>query len=482
MGPTKGLSSKKDSPTTEKAEQIEPLTGSILPLSVAVELLKPSGNQASSYFQARGEEMHALIRRLYPICRSITGNGVRETLRLIGEQIPLEIFEVPSQTTVFDWTVPREWNIRDAFIKNRQGKRLVNFRKCNLHVMGYSMPVHQKMTADELKPHLFSLPEYPKWIPYRTSYYREFWGFCVSHEQWQELMAYPDEVYEVVIDTSLQPGSLTYAEYFLPGQTEDEVLISCHICHPSLCNDNLSGISMAVALAQTLAQSPRRYSYRFLFIPGTIGSITWLCLNESQVGRIKHGLVLTCVGDPGKVQYKKSRRGDAEVDQAVAHVLKHHGADYGIIDFYPYGYDERQYCSPGFNLPVGVLMRSQHDTFPEYHTSADNLDFVRPEALADSYAVALSVIAVLEINAVYLNQNPKCEPRLGKRGLYSIMYTWITNKNLEMAMLWVLNLSDGHHSLLDIAERAGMDFFWIALAAEKLHQASLLTKQESGGR
>lgn len=470
MGPTQKSSSEQDRHITGRTGPQPTPAGTILPLDLAVDLLNRSKEGASSYLHTRGEEMYALIRRLYPICRSITGNGVRETLRLIGEQIPLSLFEVPTQTQVFDWTVPKEWNIRDAYIKNRQGDRLVDFRACNLHVVSYSVPVHQNLKAEELRPHLFSLPEHPEWIPYRTSYYREFWGFCVTQKQLQELMADPAEVYEVCIDASLEPGSLTYAECYLPGQDEDEVLISCHICHPSMANDNLSGISLAVALAQALAQSPRRYSYRFLFIPGAIGSITWLCLNEARVGRIKHGLVLTCVGDSGKVQYKKSRRGAAEIDRVVAHVLRHYGLDYGLMDYYPYGYDERQYCSPGFNLPVGVLMRSQHGTFPEYHTSADNLDFVRPEALADSLAVALSSLAVLEKNAVYRNQNPKCEPQLGKRGLY--------DNALQMAILWVLNLSDGDHTLLDIADRAGMDFFRIAEAAERLYQAGLLAKEQ----
>ena len=482
MGKTPKSSAKKKRTSSVEGRGEKLPAASALSLGVVLDLLRSQASEASSYLQVKGEEMHALIRRLYPICRSITGDGIRETLRLIGEQIPLEILEVPSQTPVFDWIVPREWNIRDAYIKNRQGERIVDFRKCNLHVMGYSVPVHQRMKAEELQPHLFSIPEHPQWIPYRTSYYRESWGFCVSHEQWQKLMANPEEVFEVCIDASLQPGFLTYAECFLPGQVEEEVLISCHVCHPSLCNDNLSGISLAVALAQMLGQSSRHYSYRFLFIPGTIGSITWLCRNEPTVGRIKHGLVLTCVGDPGKTQYKKSRRGDAEIDQAALHVLKHSGSDYGIVDFYPYGYDERQYCSPGFNLPVGVLMRSQHGTFPEYHTSADNLDFVRPEALADSYAVVLSVIYVIEKNAVYVNQNPKGEPQLGKRGLFSVTSFWLTNKDLEMTMLWLLNLSDGKHSLLDIAERSGMDFFRVALAAEKLQQAGLLTKREDGAR
>jgi aminopeptidase-like protein len=435
-----------------------------------------------TFLEKSGEEMYALIHRLYPICRSITGNGVRETLRIIGKQIPLQIYEVPSHTSVFDWETPREWNIRDAFIKNSLGERVVDFQKCNLHVMSYSIPVHQKMKPDELKAHLFSLPDYADWIPYRTSYYHENWGFCVTHQQFLQLTIQQNEIYEVVIDSDLQDGNLTYGECFLPGQTEDEIIISCHICHPSLCNDNLSGISLSVALARTVATMTRRYSFRFLFIPGTIGSITWLSLNEDKVSRIKHGLVLTCVGDSGKFHYKKSRRGNADIDQVFSYVLGHSGVDCGILDFYPYGYDERQYCSPGFNLPFGVFMRSQHGTFPEYHTSADNLYFVRPEHLADSFAVVLNVLHLLEKNATFVNQFPKCEARLGKRGLFSKTSSGeVDGKSLEMAMLWVLNLSDGTNSLLDIAIRSGIDFGKIAVAAEALQKAHLLALKQAQG-
>lgn len=343
-----------------------------------------------------GAAMYWLATELYPICRSITGDGVRETLEIIHRRIPLEIHEVPRGTPVFDWTVPKEWNIRDAYIKNSAGERVVDFRRSNLHVVSYSVPVNQRMRLAELREHLFSLPDRPDWIPYRTSYFKEMWAFCVSHRQLQSLQ---DEEYEVCIDSSLKEGRLIYGEYLVPGATPNEVLISCHICHPSLGNDNLSGIAVSTLLAEVLAALPaRQYSYRFLFIPGTIGSIAWLARNEDKVGRIRHGLVVTCVGDGGRFTYKKSRRGDAEIDRAVEIVLKHAGVPYLVEEFFPYGYDERQYCSPGFNLPVGCLMRSPHGSFPEYHTSADDLTFIRPEYLEESLIRFREVIEVLETN------------------------------------------------------------------------------------
>jgi aminopeptidase-like protein len=418
-----------------------------------------------------GQEMYRLISELYPICRSITGNGFRKTLNIIKEHIPLEIHEVPSGTQVFDWTVPKEWNITDAYVKNSKGERVIDFKKFNLHVVNYSAPVKKKMSLAELKEHLFTLPDHPEWIPYRTSYYQEGWGFCLSHKQFLELS---DETYEVCIDSSLEEGHLTYGELQLKGKQTDEVLISCHACHPSLCNDNLSGVALATFLAKHLGSLSLRYSYRFLFIPGTIGSITWLCLNEAQVHRIKHGLVVTCVGDPGKVTYKKSRRGDAEIDRAAIHALKHSGKEYEIIDFFPYGYDERQYCSPGFNLAVGCLMRTPHGHFPEYHTSADNLDFVQPEYLADSFSKSVAVLNVLENNKKHLNRNPKCEPQLGKRGLYGTIGSQTDGKNYQLAMLWVLNLADSDHTLLDIAERSGLEFDLIKKAADALLEHNLL--------
>jgi aminopeptidase-like protein len=412
-----------------------------------------------------------LIKELYPICRSITGEGVRETLRIIQKRVPLEIQEVPSGTKVFDWTVPLEWNVIDAYVMNREGKRVIDFQSHNLHLMSYSVPVRKKMSLEELRPHLFSLPAHPEWIPYRTSYYKENWGFCMRHVDFEELS---DEEYDVVIDSTLQAGSLTYGELYLPGEASDEVLVSCHVCHPSLCNDNLSGITVAVKLAETMAARSRRYSYRFLFIPGTIGSITWLARNEQIVPRIRHGLVITGVGDAGNVTYKKSRQGNAEIDRAMTHVLRHSGEAHSIIDFSPYGYDERQYCSPGFNLPVGCFMRTLHGQYSEYHSSADNLDLVRPESLSRSYADCLQAFELLEGNRVYVSQNPKCEPQLGRRGLYRAVAGQQENQCRELALLWVLNMSDGRHALLDIADRAALPFDQIQSAAEALVEAELL--------
>lgn len=417
------------------------------------------------------QEMYRLISELYPICRSITGDGLRQTLDVVGQHIPLRVHEVPTGTQVFDWTVPQEWNIKDAYIKDARGQKVVDFKKSNLHVVNYSVPVQVRMSLAELKEHLFSLPEHPDWIPYRTSYYKENWGFCLSHKQLLEL---EEGEYEVCIDSSLEPGHLTFGECYIEGESADQVLLSCHACHPSLCNDNLSGIALATFLLKHLSQLALRYSYRLLLIPGTIGSITWLALNEAQVARIKHGLVVVCVGDPGHTTYKKSRRGDAEIDQAVTHVLQHSGQDYEIEDFFPYGYDERQYCSPGFDLPVGCLMRTPHGRYPEYHTSADNLDFVRPEYLADSFAKYLSVLNVLENNKSYKSLNPKCEPQLGKRGLYQMIGGAQHGKINQMAMLWALNLCDGRHTLLDIAHRSGMEFDLIQRAAEVLRDHDLL--------
>ncbi len=421
--------------------------------------------------EVRGDDLYHLVEELYPICRSITGNGVRETLKKLAEHIELTIHEVPTGTQVFDWTVPKEWNIRDAYIKDGNGEKIVDFQRSNLHVMSYSTPVRHTLSLEELKPHLFSLPEHPEWIPYRTSYHNEQWGFCLTHKQLGELR---DEEYEVCIDSSLENGALTYGEYYLQGEVADEVLISCHICHPSLCNDNLSGIAVATYLAKFLSAEARRYSYRFVFLPGTIGPITWLCLNEAQLENIKHGLVLALLGDAGSSTYKKSRQGHAEVDRIVAHVLQHSGHPFNIVDFSPYGYDERQYCSPGFNLPVGNLMRTPNGCFPEYHTSADNLDFVRPASLADSWEKCRSVMETLEGNRTYINQNPKCEPQLGRRGLYRAISGQAERGQHEMAIFWVLNLSDGTHSLLDIAERAAMPFSVIKTAAEALNAHQLL--------
>jgi len=418
-----------------------------------------------------GNDIYQLITELYPICRSITGQGFRRSMEILKKQVPLELHEVPTGTQVFDWVVPKEWNIRDAWIKNSKGEKIVDFGKSNLHVLNYSVPINRKVKLVELKEHLFSLPDQPDLIPYRTSYYKENWGFCVTHQQLESLT---DDEYDVCIDSSIEDGHLTYGEYFVKGELEDEFLISCHSCHPSLCNDNLSGMSVGIHLAKYMSEQKPRYSYRFLFIPGTIGSITWLSLNEDKAPNIKHGLVLACVGDPGKLHYKKTRRDTTEIDCAVTHVLKSSGQEYEILDFSPYGYDERQYSSPGFNLAVGNLSRTPHGRFPEYHTSADNLDFVKPQSLADSFFKCIEIIDVIEHNKKYLNTNPKCEPQLGKRGLYSTFGGRKDTSNYELALLWVLNFSDGQHALLDIAERSGIAFSSIQDAAKALLDCGLL--------
>jgi len=420
---------------------------------------------------ALGAELHARIRRLYPICRSITGDGVRQTLRLLGAEIDVAVEEIPTGTQVFDWTIPKEWNIRDAYIKDSTGTRIVDFHASNLHVLNYSTPVHGVMSLSELRPHLHSIPKHPDWIPYKTSYYEERWGFCLPHRQLESL---PDGDYEVCIDSTLADGHLTLGQCVLPGREADEVLISCHVCHPSLCNDNLSGLSVAVTLARLLADVPRRFTYRFLFVPGTIGAVAWLAGNEDASARIKHGLVLACAGDRGGLTYKRSRRGHAAIDRAAAHVLEHSGAPFDIENFKPYGYDERQYCSPGFNLPVGVLSRTPYARFAEYHTSADNLDFVDSASLADTVIKCLSIVEVLEGEGVYVNLNARCEPQLGKRGLYASLGGHGGARELEMALLWVLNLSDGDHSLLDIAEQSGFPFRLVRTAADVLGRHGLL--------
>lgn len=426
----------------------------------------------SSIYEApefSGTAMHALIRDLFPICRSITGEGFRESLRALARVVPISFTEVPSGTPVFDWTVPKEWNIRDAWIADPSGRRVVDFRTSNLHVVSYSIPVRKRVSLRELRPHLHTLPDKPDAIPYRTSYYKEDWGFCLSH---RTLEALPDGEYDVCIDSTLAPGNLTYGECILPGATTDEILISVHSCHPSLANDNLSGMAVGSFLARHLAGQPRTHTFRFLFIPGTIGSIAWLAQHESEARRIRHGLVLSCLGDRGHSTYKRSRRGTALVDRAAALVLRREGP-HTVVDFVPYGYDERQYCSPGFDLPVGCLTRTPNGQYPEYHTSDDNVAFVAAESLEDSLNKVLAIVEILEHDRSYISLNPKCEPQLGRRGLYRNT-GGLSPAEFEMSLLWVLNMSDGRHSLLDISERSGLRFATVRRAAEALREVSLL--------
>jgi aminopeptidase-like protein len=419
-----------------------------------------------------GQSMHAFMRELFPLCRSITGDGVRETLTAVGRRIPLELHEVPSGTPVLDWTVPDEWNIEDAYIA-KDGRRVVDFGESNLHVVNYSEPVRAVMPLDELRPHLHTLPEHPEWIPYRTSYYSRTWGFCLAQRQLDEL---EDGEYEVVIDSTLEPGALTYGECFLPGEREEEVLLTTHVCHPSLANDNLSGLTVLTEIGMRLEEQPRSLSYRLLFIPGTIGSITWLARNDDVLAPVVAGFTIACVGNRAPLTYKRSQRGDALVDRAASYVLRQKGGN--VVDFVPWGWDERQFNSPGFDHPVGSLSRSREGEFEEYHSSADDLELVRPEQLKNALQTALEILEVLDADRRYLNLAPKGEPQLGKRGLYPKVGGPAAEEE-QLAMLWVLNQSDGERSLLDIAERSGVSFSDLRAAVMRLQAAGLITPVET---
>jgi aminopeptidase-like protein len=417
----------------------------------------------------RGERMYELARDLLPLPRSLTGPGVTATLEAVGSRLPLTLHEVPTGTVAFDWTVPDEWTIREAFVATPDGRRLVDVGDHTLHLVGYSRPLRARMRLDELRSHLHTLPEHPDWIPYRTTYYADDWGFCVRH---RDLLEFPEDVdLDVVVDTELKPGSLVYGELVLPGESTDEVLLSTHVCHPSMANDNLSGIALLVELGATLAKVNPRLTYRLLFIPGTIGSIVWLSRSSDITPRIRHGLVVTGVGAPGPLVYKRTRQGCRPVDRAGALVVAARGGE--TIPFEPWGYDERQYNAPGFDLPVGRLTRTPHGEYPEYHTSADDLDFVRPEALAGAFDACLEIIDALENDSTWRNLSPYGEPQLGKRGLYPS----VGGKHADdevMAMLWVLNQSDGRQSLLAIAERSRLPFALVRRAAASLRGGGLL--------
>ena len=436
----------------------------------------PRGLTAGLDPAAAGAEIHELARRLMPIPRSLTGDGVRETLRVVGELVPLTVTEVPTGTPIFDWAAPREWNVAEAWIADSSGRRIVDWRDSNLHLLGYSHPVRTTLTGAELDERLYSLPEFPDRIPYRTAYWADTWGFCVTDDERRAIR--PDEEYEVCVDTRLEDGSLTYAEALLPGESEEEVLLSTYVCHPSLANDNVSGIALLAVLGARLVERRLHRTHRLLFSPGTLGPLAWLSRNLERLDRVRAGMVVACVGDPGRLRYKRSRAGDTAVDRAAAYVLR--GRPGSIVDdFVPWGGDERQFCSPGFDLPVGALTRTPHGLFPEYHSSADDLDLITPESLGDSLAAALEILDVLESDRVYASRNPYGEPQLGRRGLYREVSSGAPREeeSFQRAILWVLNLADGGHSLLDVAERADLPFGVVADAAAALLDADLLEER-----
>ena len=418
-----------------------------------------------------GVEALGLMKTLFPLCRSLTGDGVRATFDAIEREIPITRTEIPSGTRVLDWIVPDEWNLHDAYIATADGTRVVDYRDSTLHVVSYSEPVRTTLSLNRLRERLHTLPDEPDLIPYRTSYYERTWGFCLSHRHLLELA--PGD-YEVVIDSTLRPGHLTYAELAIEGAGEGEVLISTYVCHPSLANDNLSGIAVATMLAKRLLERRLRHTYRFLFAPGTIGPLAWLHENRDGLDRIEHGLTVSCIGDGGHLTYKRSRRGDAEVDRAVETVLRDSGRPHRLLPWEPWGGDERQFCSPGFDLPVGTLMRTPHGEFDGYHTSADSLERIRPESLAEAVDTCLQLVDVLESNRRYVNLSPYGEPQLGRRGLYRSAGGAVATPDDERALLWMLNQSDGSASLLDVARASRLPYRVVRRAAERLEGAGLL--------
>ena len=393
--------------------------------------------------------------RLWPITRSLSGEGNRYSLKILSELIDLKIKEVPSGTRCFDWEVPPEWNIKDAWIKDSHGNKIVDFSKNNLHVLGYSERVNKKISYEELKSHLYTLPKQPDLIPYMTSYFEKRWGFCISHNQFKKLNK--SETFEVFIDSSFNDnGSMTLGEAYIKGNSKKEVLFSTYICHPSLANNELSGPLVTSFIYRALKEKKKlKYSYRFLFVPETIGSIYSLSeRGEFWKKNLIAGFIVNCIGDNGKFTYKRSRKGDCLTDRASEITLEQTEENYSIIDFFPGGSDERQYCSPGFNLPVGSLMRTMYKAYEEYHTSADNKDFISFEAMEKSIEKYLEIINLIEKNKKYINQYPFCEPQLGKRGLYPTLGSQKEKSEFVNAMRWILNFSDGNHDLISISQKS----------------------------
>ncbi len=428
-----------------------------------------------------GDALLALVADLLPLRRCLTGQGLRETLARLGEIVPVAVSEVPTGTEVFDWTVPPEWRVREATIGLPDGRRIADWQTSPLHLVQYSGPVRDRMTFAELRPHLHSLPEQPGLVPYRTAYYAPTWGFCLAQTDLDALADALGETgeAEVVIDADLFDGSMSYGEIVVPGETDDEILISAHACHPALANDNASGLAVAAALAaERLAGPMRRHTLRVLIAPGTLGAIAWLARNPDALGRIKHGLVLANLGDAGGFTYKQSRRGTLHaplaIDRAVALVMRDAGEPLDVRPWTPDGYDERQFGSPGIDLPVGRLTRTPHGEYPEYHTSGDSLSLLRPASLEGSLNALRTILDVLDGDGRFVNRAPFGEPQLGRRGLYAPIGGLAHPPEAQAALSWVLALADGEHALLDTSERSGLSFQTIRTAADRLLDTDLL--------
>jgi len=420
-----------------------------------------------------GIEMYEFVKRLFPIHRSITGNGVRETLKIIQEYIPITIHEVPSGTVVFDWKIPREWNIKDAYILDSKGKRIADFKKNNLHVIGYAAPINKTVSLEELQEHLYSLPEQPDAIPYVISFYKERWGFCIEHN---ERLKLKEKEYKVVIDSEFKDGSLTYGELIIPGESEKEIFISTYVCHPSMANNELSGPAVATFLAKSiLARKQRRYTYRIIFITETIGSITYLSqhLKEMQKNVIA-GFNLSCVGDDGPYSYIPTRYGDTYTDKVLLNILSSMHPDFMKYSFLDRGSDERQYNAPGVELPVCCVCRSKFGEFPQYHTSLDNLDFVSPQGLAGAYNMLEACLKLIEANRKY-KITCLCEPHLGKRGLYPTINSGVDVYKESRKLTNFITYADGKNDLIDISNKIKVPVSELYSMVDKLSAAGLLS-------
>ena len=419
-----------------------------------------------------GQQMYDLCVKMFPYCRSITGNGVRQTIRDLQTILPeIKVYEVPSGTKVFDWTVPKEWNIRDAWIKNSKGEKILDFNDTNLHVMGYSLPVDRIVTREELLPLIYTQPNQPDVIPYVTSYYKERYGFCMTQNQKDSL---PEDTYHIYIDSELKDGSLTYGDFILPGETEQEVMFSTYFCHPSMANNELSGPVMSVHLADWLKSLPRRrYTYRFIYIPETIGAITYLSRNLDVMKKnVVAGFNLSCVGDNRTFSYVASRYGDTLADKVAKNVLHFYYPQYKRYSFLQRGSDERQYNAPGVDLPVCAICRSKYSEYPEYHTSKDDLDLISPNGLQGAFEVYQQCIMALDYNHKYKIQC-LCEPQLGKRGLYSTVSQKGTS-NSSKAMMDFIAYADGTNDLIDISNKIRVSVKDLIPIVDKLKDAGLI--------
>lgn len=416
-----------------------------------------------------GSRIYELMERVFPFCRSITGQGVRDTLAVIEEVVPgMSTRAVPSGERAFDWTVPQEWNVDEAYIADPSGKRVVDFQDSALHVMSYSTPISEMMDLESLRRHIHTLPDQPDAIPYRTSYYTRDWGFCMSHRALSEME--PGD-YQVVMGTRLEDGVLNYGEALIPGRLDDEFLITAHVCHPAQANDNLSGVAIVAELASLLSRVETKYTYRFLWLPGGIGSLVWLSRNVEAIPRIRGGLTLACLGDASPFTYKETFTGLAPVDLAARRVLGA-GADYR--EFEPYGFDERNFTAPAFRIDAGSLTRSPHGGYPEYHSSLDNMEIMSKARLGEAASTVLEILEQLESGTRYVNLFPEGEPQLGRRGLYGAVGGMKKRPEAEMAMLWLLTMSDGRYSDHDVSQRSGISIEILDAAAKDLVSAGLL--------